>query len=129
MKEAVIARCNAILAVTENDSTNSFIDQIARELFRIPKVMAQVFDPARASICESLGIEVIRPAILGGATLLICRSFPSSPHGQPSPHGVAGGPSSGGRCEYMFITNLPPITVATCGTTSNHRLIIQRPRR
>ena len=70
LKEAGIARCDALLAVTENDNTNIFIAQMARELFQTPKVMARVFDPARASVYESLGIEAICPTILGGAAFI-----------------------------------------------------------
>ncbi len=66
LEDAGIERCDALLAVTENDNTNILIAQLARELFQTPKVMARVFDPARASVYESLGIEAICPTILGG---------------------------------------------------------------
>jgi len=66
MESAGIDRCDALLAVTENDNTNILIAQLAREIFQTPKVMARVFDPARASVYESLGIEAICPTILGG---------------------------------------------------------------
>ncbi len=70
LDEAGIARCDALLAVTENDNTNIFIAQMARELFQTPKVMARVFDPARASVYDSLGIEAICPTMLGGAAFI-----------------------------------------------------------
>jgi trk system potassium uptake protein TrkA len=70
LESAGIARCDALLAVTENDNTNILIAQMARELFRTPKVMARVFDPARAEVYESLGIEAICPTILGGAKFI-----------------------------------------------------------
>ncbi len=70
LAEAGIARCDALLAVTEDDNTNILIAQLAREIFHTPQVMARVFDPARASVYESLGIEAICPTILGAAAFI-----------------------------------------------------------
>jgi trk system potassium uptake protein len=50
-------RTDAFVAVTSGDNSNVVAATIAREIYRIPKVVARIFDPRRAEIYRRLGIQ------------------------------------------------------------------------
>jgi len=58
--EAVDAeRADAFVAVTSGDNSNIVSATIAREIYRVPKVVARIFDPRRADIYRRLGITTV----------------------------------------------------------------------
>jgi trk system potassium uptake protein TrkA len=52
-------RTDAYIAVTSGDNSNVVSATIAREIYRIPKVVARIFDPRRAEIYRRLGIQTV----------------------------------------------------------------------
>ena len=64
LKNAGIEKANAFCAVTNGDNTNLVAAQVAKNIFKIPKVIARVYDPQRAHIYRALGLD-----ILSGTTL------------------------------------------------------------
>ncbi len=56
---AGIDRSDAYVAVTSGDNSNVVSATIAREIFRVPKVVARIFDPRRAQIYRRLGIQTV----------------------------------------------------------------------
>src|SRR3989338_4838433 len=54
LKEAGIEKSDAFAAVTNGDNTNIMAAQIARKMFKVPKVIARVYDPQRAQIYTGL---------------------------------------------------------------------------
>lgn len=52
-------RADAFVAVTSGDNSNVVSATIARDIFRIPKVVARIFDPRRADIYRRLGITTV----------------------------------------------------------------------
>jgi trk system potassium uptake protein len=52
-------RADAFVAVTSGDNSNVVSATIARDIFRIPKVVARIFDPRRADIYRRLGIPTV----------------------------------------------------------------------
>jgi trk system potassium uptake protein TrkA len=46
------------------------VAQIARKLFRVPRVVARVFDPQQAEIYRDFGIEAICPTSIAGDVFL-----------------------------------------------------------
>ncbi len=52
-------RSDAYVAVTSGDNSNVVSATIAREIYRIPKVVARIFDPRRAEIYRRLGIQTV----------------------------------------------------------------------
>ncbi len=50
---------DAFVAVTSGDNSNVVSATIAREIYRIPKVVARIFDPRRAEIYRRLGIQTV----------------------------------------------------------------------
>ena len=61
LKKAGIEEADAFLAVTEGDNRNVMASQIAKNLFKVPKVICRIYVPLRRDVYESLGIEAISP--------------------------------------------------------------------
>ncbi|MBI5232390.1 MAG: TrkA family potassium uptake protein [Coriobacteriales bacterium] len=56
---AGIDRCDSYVAVTSGDNSNIVSATVARDVFRVPKVVARIFDPRRAQIYRRLGIQTV----------------------------------------------------------------------
>jgi trk system potassium uptake protein TrkA len=50
---------DALAAVTSGDNTNILTVRIARETYKIPRVVARIYDPRRAEIYQRLGIPTV----------------------------------------------------------------------
>ena len=69
LKQAGIEKADAFCAVTNGDNTNLISAQVAKKIFKVPKVIARVYDPQRAHIYSALGLEIISGTILFAAML------------------------------------------------------------
>lgn len=69
LKRAGVERADAFCAVTNGDNTNLISAQVAKKIFNIPKVIARIYDPQRAHIYASLGLDIISGTILFAAML------------------------------------------------------------
>ncbi len=69
LKQAGIERTDAFCALTNGDNTNLVSAQVAKRIFKVPKVIARVYDPQRAHIYTVLGLDVISGTILFAAML------------------------------------------------------------
>ncbi|MCM8782409.1 MAG: TrkA family potassium uptake protein [Candidatus Omnitrophica bacterium] len=67
LKEAGIEKADAFCVVTNGDNTNIMSAQVAKQIFKVPKVIARVYDPKRANIYKQLGLDVISGTILFAA--------------------------------------------------------------
>lgn len=59
LHRAGIERADAFVAVTSGDNSNVVSATVAREIYRVPKVIARIFDPRRAEIYRRLGIQTV----------------------------------------------------------------------
>lgn len=59
LREAGAEGADALAAVTSGDNSNILTARIGREVFEIPKVVARIYDPRRATIYQRLGIPTI----------------------------------------------------------------------
>lgn len=64
LKEAGIEKADALAAVTADDNTNIMIAQIARQLYRVPGVFAEIDDPEQQRVLTAMGLRAICPAAL-----------------------------------------------------------------
>lgn len=64
LQEAQIGKASVVVAVTDNDNINIMAAQIARELFRVQRVIARLYDPDRECVYREFGIDTICPAVL-----------------------------------------------------------------
>lgn len=59
--EAGIKEADVFVAVTPDDNTNITASQIARDIFKVPRVIGRTSEPEKGYIYELLGIETINP--------------------------------------------------------------------
>ncbi len=69
LKEAGIEKADALCAVTNGDNTNIMTAQVAKRIFKTPKVITRVYDPKRAEIYRSLGMDTISGTVLFAAMI------------------------------------------------------------
>ena len=59
LMEAGIERADAFVAASSSDNANIVAARIARNIFRVPRVVARLYDPHRAEIYQRLGLTTI----------------------------------------------------------------------
>jgi trk system potassium uptake protein len=59
LEKAGALNAGALAAVTSGDNTNILTVRIARETYKIPNVVARIYDPRRAEIYQRLGIPTV----------------------------------------------------------------------
>ncbi|MCX5704672.1 MAG: TrkA family potassium uptake protein [Candidatus Omnitrophica bacterium] len=69
LKQAGIEKADAFCAVTNGDNTNLICAQVAKKIFKVPKVFARVYDPQRAHIYTALGLDIISGTMLFSSML------------------------------------------------------------
>jgi trk system potassium uptake protein TrkA len=61
LRKAGIESANAFIALTQGDNRNVMAAQIAKNIFKVPRVICRIYDPLRKDIYEQLGLESISP--------------------------------------------------------------------
>ncbi|MDD5128068.1 MAG: TrkA family potassium uptake protein [Candidatus Omnitrophica bacterium] len=69
LKQVGIEKADAFCSVTNGDNTNLISAQVAKKIFRVPKVFARVYDPQRAHIYAALGLDIISGTMLFSSML------------------------------------------------------------
>lgn len=64
LQEAQISKASIVVAVTNDDNANILVAQLAREMFKIQRVIARLYDPERECVYREFGIDTICPAVL-----------------------------------------------------------------
>lgn len=59
LEEAGIREAQAFASVTSGDNSNIVSARVAKEHFRVPQVVARIYDPRRAQIYQRLGIQTV----------------------------------------------------------------------
>lgn len=59
-----IADADILIASTDEDDVNILIAQIAKVIYKVPDVIARIYDTSKAITCEDFGIHVISPTAL-----------------------------------------------------------------
>lgn len=59
LEKAGADKADAFIAVTSGDNSNVVAATVARDIYRIPSVVARIFDPRRAEIYRRLGIQTV----------------------------------------------------------------------
>jgi trk system potassium uptake protein len=59
LEVAGISEANAFASVTSGDNSNIVSARVAREHYRIPQVIARIYDPRRAQVYQRLGIPTV----------------------------------------------------------------------
>lgn len=61
---AKIDKADVVVAATNDDNTNIMIAQIARLIYKVPKVITRLYEPAREEVYKNLDIDTICPTNL-----------------------------------------------------------------
>jgi len=64
LQEAQISKASVVVAVTNDDNANIMVAQLAREMFKVQRVIARLYDPERECVYREFGIDTVCPAIL-----------------------------------------------------------------
>jgi trk system potassium uptake protein TrkA len=64
LKKAGIEDAGAFFSLTQGDNRNIMAAQIARNIFKVPRVLCRVYDPLRRELFNSLGIEAFSPTTI-----------------------------------------------------------------
>ena len=64
LRSAGIEVCDAVAAVSSDDNLNIMVSQIAKEIFKVPRVLARIYDPARTQVFASFGLHTVCPTNL-----------------------------------------------------------------
>jgi trk system potassium uptake protein TrkA len=72
LRKAGIERAGGFAATTNGDNTNIMSAQIVKIKFKVPRVIARIYDPLRAEAYKELGVDTISPTLLGAG---MCRDF------------------------------------------------------
>jgi trk system potassium uptake protein len=63
--EAGVERADGLASVTDSDEANFVVARLAREQFRVPRVVARVVEPRKAEIYRRLGLQTISTTTWG----------------------------------------------------------------
>jgi trk system potassium uptake protein TrkA len=64
LKRAGIKDADAFVALTQGDNRNIMAAQIARHIFKVPKVVLRIYDPLRRELYNTLGLEAFSPTVI-----------------------------------------------------------------
>jgi trk system potassium uptake protein len=62
--KAGIKEADAFIALTQGDNRNIMAAQIAKHIFKSPKVLLRIYDPLRRELYNTLGLEAFSPTII-----------------------------------------------------------------
>ena len=69
LRRAGIENCDALAAVTHDDNVNIMVAQLAREFFKIERVIVRIYDPSREDVFSHFGLSTICPTNLTVASV------------------------------------------------------------
>ena len=64
LRKAGIENCDALAAVSRDDNVNIMVSQLAREIFKVPNVLARIYDPRREDVFSHFGLHTVCPTNL-----------------------------------------------------------------
>ena len=64
LRRAGIESADAFAAVTQGDNRNLMASQIAKHIFRVPKVVCRIYDPIREELYRGLGLDTVSPTLV-----------------------------------------------------------------
>jgi trk/ktr system potassium uptake protein len=65
LRQAGIEQADGFASLTNGDNRNIMAAQIAREIFKVPRVITRIYDPIREDVFRELGLNTVCPTLLG----------------------------------------------------------------
>ena len=69
LRRARLEDADAFIAVTNGDNRNIMASQMAKQIFKVNKVLCRIYDPLRESTYRELGLETFCPTLVGANML------------------------------------------------------------
>lgn len=63
LKHAKADKADVVVATTRDDNINLMVAQVAKVVYRVPRVIARVYDPSREVIYGEFGVETVSPTV------------------------------------------------------------------
>lgn len=70
LRKARAADADCLIAAAEEDNVNLMVAQVAKDVFKVKRVMARVAEPAREMAYRQFDIETVNPTNLAGEYVL-----------------------------------------------------------
>jgi len=70
LRQAQMDKADLVIATTREDNVNLMVAHVARRIFKVPRVLARVFDPKREEIYRELGVDTVCPTTIAANALL-----------------------------------------------------------
>jgi trk system potassium uptake protein len=103
LRSAEAEMADIVMALTEGDNRNVMAAQLAKHVFGVPRVIAKINDPLRASAYRTLGLETIcRTTILSEALATAAAEGAGATKGmveEPTAEPMRGAPPASSRTE------------------------------
>jgi trk system potassium uptake protein TrkA len=61
LKKAGIEDADVFVALTQGDNRNVMACQVAKHIFKVPRVVCRIYDPLRDEMYNALGLETLSP--------------------------------------------------------------------
>ena len=65
LEKAKVRSADALIACCKSDVTNALIGRISRNIYKVPHVISRIYDPRKAEIYHTLGIQTISATTWG----------------------------------------------------------------
>lgn len=69
LERAGVEHADAFAATTSSDNANIVSAKVARDVFKVPRVVARVYNPGRREIYERLGLRTVASSVWGAQRL------------------------------------------------------------
>ncbi len=64
LRRAGIEEADIFVALTQGDNRNVMSAQIAKHIFKVPRVICRIYDPLRQELYDTLGLEAFSPTTI-----------------------------------------------------------------
>lgn len=75
LEKAMIRKADAIVASSKSDEANAVIGRLAKMEYRVPHVISRLYDPRKAEIYRTLGIQTISTTSWGVTRIIEMLSY------------------------------------------------------
>ncbi len=69
LRRAGIEKADCFAAVMPGDNRNLMAAQLAREIFKVKRVITRIYDPIRAAVYREMGVETICSTVIGASLI------------------------------------------------------------
>lgn len=64
LKKAGIEQADAFIALTQGDNRNIMAAQMAKYIYKVPRVLLRIYDPLRRELYNNLGLSAFSPTVI-----------------------------------------------------------------